>query len=51
VIISVINQAKLDDEQVHAAIRGINHQIRDDFAPYWGFGATLRLEGELGKRP
>jgi hypothetical protein len=50
-IISVINQTRLDDEKVQAAVRAVNRQIEGDFAPHWGFGATLRLEGSQGKRP
>src|SRR5215472_6681462 len=46
-IISVFNRTngRLTDETVQSAIRAINRQIEHDFAPYWGFGATLRLEG------
>jgi len=43
--ISICNFTKKGDEEVQAAIRAINRQIADDFAPYWGFGAYLRLEG------
>ena len=52
-IISVINHTngRLSDEQVQRAVRAVNRQIADDFAPYWGFGAQLRLEGKVGKRP
>lgn len=52
-IISVINHTngKLSDERVQEAIRAINRQIREDFEPYWSFGATLRLEGKVGKKP
>lgn len=52
-IISIINHTngKLSDEQVQAAIRAINRQINEDFMPYWGIGATLRLEGRAGKKP
>lgn len=48
--ISVINitEGALSDEQLHRAIRAINRQIAEDFAPYWGFGAQLRLEGKTG---
>ena len=45
-IISVINRSKgaLSDGALRRAIRGINRQIAEDFAPHWGFAATLRLE-------
>lgn len=51
-IISVINHTNglLKDEDVHAAIRAINRQIKEDFEPYWSLGAQLRLEGKAGKR-
>lgn len=29
-------------------IRAINRQIKEDFEPYWSFGASLRLEGAIG---
>lgn len=52
-IISVINHTngKISDEQVQHAIRAINRQITEDFAPYWSLTATLRLEGRSGKTP
>jgi hypothetical protein len=51
-IVSVINLAtgKLTDESVQAAIRAVNRQIIQDFVPYWGFGAQLRLEGKSNRR-
>jgi hypothetical protein len=50
-IISVFNRTngRLTDEAVQTAIRAINRQIEHDFAPYWGFGARLRLEGTARK--
>ena len=47
-IISVINHTSglLNDSAVQTAIRAINRQIREDFAPYWDISATLRLEGK-----
>jgi hypothetical protein len=53
VIISIINRTKsgLADDLVQRVIRAINRQIREDFEPYWGFGAQLRLEGRAGRRP
>ncbi|MFZ4478941.1 MAG: hypothetical protein ACOYNZ_03495 [Rhodoferax sp.] len=51
-IISLINHSRVvSDETVQGVIRAVNRQIRDDFEPYWSFGATLRLEGSIGKRP
>ena len=51
-IISVINHSLIiSDEKVQEVIRAINRQITEDFAPYWSFGATLRLEGSIGERP
>ena len=52
-IISIINltSGKIADEEVHAVIRSINRQIRDDFEPYWSFGALLRLEGNATTKP
>lgn len=52
-IISVINHTngQIADEEVQAAIRAINRQIAGDFAPYWGMGATLRLEGRSRPNP
>lgn len=48
-IISTINRSEqLLDEQILPAIRAINRQIREDFEPYWSFGASLRLEGAIG---
>jgi hypothetical protein len=46
-IISVFNRTdgRLTDDTVQTAVRAINRQIEHDFAPYWGFGARLRLEG------
>ena len=52
-IVSVVNFTNeiLSDGDIHKAIRAVNRQIQGDFAPYWSFGATLRLEGRVGKRP
>lgn len=52
-IISVINltSGKIADEEAQAVIRSINRQIRDDFEPYWSFGAQLRLEGNSSSKP
>ncbi|MEY2631400.1 MAG: hypothetical protein RIR00_54 [Pseudomonadota bacterium] len=48
-LISIINRsASLPDIELQTAIRAINRQIREDFQPYWSFGATLRLEGAIG---
>ena len=50
-IISVINlsDGAVSDGDLHRAIRAVNRQIAGDFAPYWGFGAQLRLEGRSGR--
>jgi hypothetical protein len=51
-IISLINHSRItSDEKVQEVIRAINRQIKEDFEPYWSFGAKLRLEGSIGKRP
>lgn len=51
-IISLINHSSvICDAEVQQVIRAINRQIREDFEPYWSFGATLRLEGAIGQRP
>ena len=49
-IISVINHTSglLNDDYVQRAIRAVNRQIAEDFEPYWGMSATLRLEGHAG---
>lgn len=49
-IISVINLSSgvVSDARLQNAIRAVNRQIADDFQPYWGFGARLRLEGKSG---
>lgn len=46
-IISVINHTdgEVTDKRVQEVIRAINRQISEDFAPYWGMSARLRLEG------
>jgi hypothetical protein len=52
-IISVINHSngEISDEKLQQAIRAINHQIAQDFAPYWSLGAELRLEGRSASTP
>jgi hypothetical protein len=49
-IISVINMSDgtVSDADLLRAIRAINRQIAEDFAPSWSFGAQLRLEGKSG---
>lgn len=51
--ISIINHSngRVSDEQLQCAIRAINRQIAEDFAPYWGMSATLRLEGRSARKP
>jgi hypothetical protein len=52
-IISVINHTngQISDEELQKALRAINRQIAEDFAPYWSLGAELRLEGRSGTKP
>ncbi|MEO7860579.1 MAG: hypothetical protein ABIU05_09060, partial [Nitrospirales bacterium] len=52
-IISVINHTngQIRDEDVQVAIQAINHQVAQDFEPYWSLGARLRLEGRSTKKP
>lgn len=51
-IISIVNRTKsIGDSELQGVIRAINQQIERDFEPYWSFGATLRLEGQIGKQP
>ena len=51
-IISVINLSGggVSDQELQRAIRAVNRQIEEDFQPYWGFGARLRLEGKSGHK-
>jgi hypothetical protein len=51
--ISVINHTNgnVANRRLIEVIRSINRQIREDFEPYWGMGATLRLEGRSEKEP
>jgi hypothetical protein len=52
-VISVINHTnnQIRDEEVQQVVRVINRQIAEDFAPYWGYGADLRLEGKSTTTP
>lgn len=52
-LISVINHTngKISDEDIQAALRAINRQIREDYEPYWHIGGELRLEGKSGSTP
>lgn len=51
-LISLINRSgRYSDEEVLPVVRAINRQITEDFEPYWSFGARLRLEGPVGKKP
>jgi hypothetical protein len=52
VIISLINMSNgaVSDASLQYAIRAVNRQIAEDFAPYWGFGAHVRLEGKTGRK-
>jgi hypothetical protein len=51
--ISIINHTngQVSDEELQTVIRAINRQIREDFAPYWGMSAVLRLEGRSAQEP
>jgi len=51
--ISVVNHSngRITDEDLQHAIRAVNRQVREDFAPYWGMSATLRLEGRSAEKP
>lgn len=45
-LISIVNRStSVKDEELQHVVRAINRQINEDFAPYWGFGGHLRLEG------
>jgi hypothetical protein len=41
--ITVANYSRYADEHVQTVVRAINRQIREDFRPYWGQEAILRL--------
>lgn len=44
--ISVVNRTRtVSDHELHRVVRAVNRQIAEDFAPYWGFGGRLRVEG------
>ena len=49
-LISVINHTAglISDSDLQTAIRAINRQVVEDFAPHWGMSASLRLEGHTG---
>jgi len=49
VIISVKNHSRIPDTEVLAAVRAVNRQIAEDFAPYWALGAVLRLTDPKAK--
>src|SRR5262245_13325360 len=51
-IISVINMSSgaISDSALIRAIRAINRQLAEDFAPFCRFAAQLRLEGKTGHR-
>lgn len=52
-ILSIVNHTngQVEDEELQRVIRAINRQIREDFEPYWGLSATLRLEGRSATEP
>ena len=45
-----LSNGLVKDAALQAAIRAVNRQIAEDFQPYWGFGAELRLDGTLRRR-
>ena len=51
--ISIINHTggQVSDEQLQHVIRAINRQVEEDFEPYWGMSARLRLEGRSVEDP
>jgi len=51
--ISVINltHGLLSDSEIITAIRAVNRQIQEDFAPYWNLHGQLRLEGNSSEQP
>ena len=52
-LISIVNHSngQVADDELQTVIRAINRQIQEDFAPYWGMSATLRLEGRSVAEP
>ncbi len=51
--ISIVNHTngQVTDEDLQTTIRAINRQIEEDFYPYWGMKAQLRLEGRSANEP
>ena len=52
-LISVVNvtSGTIADADIQTVLRAVNRQIAEDFLPYWGFGAQLRLEGASSPKP
>ena len=52
-IISVLNHTngKIQDAEMQKVVRAVNRQIEEDFYPYWGMNARLRLEGKSSTSP
>lgn len=51
-LISTVNLSeRVGDEEVQLALRAINRQISEDFAPNWSISAVLRLEGRATDAP
>jgi hypothetical protein len=47
--ISIVNRTlTISDLELHRVVRAVDRQVADDFAPYWGFGGRLRVEGPAG---
>ena len=49
--VTVVNMSDMPNESVLPVLRTINRQIAEDFAPYWGQPATLRLENPAAAQP
>lgn len=51
-LISLVNHsAKIVDAKLQATLRALNRQLDEDFAPHWGRGGRLRLEGRSAPKP
>jgi hypothetical protein len=52
-LISIVNftHGNITDEYLQTVVRAINRQVSEDFEPYWGMGARLRVEGRLQEEP
>lgn len=52
-IISIVNHSNglVSDPELQHVIRAINRQVKEDFEPNWGMGATLVLDGRSEQTP